>query len=285
MRYSQYTGQKKTWPTASEAMAETQYKVPVYRGWPDRPYTVLGSLRFVDPNKYWDEGVMNMACDMARKKGGDAIVMRDFGTESGVSVTIGSAADKGLSFRNDVTALVIKWKSPQEIAAERATLEKLTGRLKHEHPDLAARKELVELATEYVRFQGIDLNSEEANQQLQQALTEVVNSPKEGPSTWLFRGTVRHGGLTTSWSDTVYGLATVSSTGENLTIFSSSDRSDLTFSGSLKGGRLAGQIGFSTGSTIISGKADGVYTDQKIALTGQGQTPDGTYQGSFSFSR
>jgi len=284
MRYSQYTGQKKNWQTANAAMAETQYKVPVYRGWPDRPYNVIGSIRFVDPNKYWDDGVINMACGMAREKRGDAIIMR-YGSEFGVGMTTGTAVDPKVFTGNDITALVIKWKTPAEIEAERATLARLTGRLKQQHPELATRKELVDLATEYIRSQGLSLESEEASQQLEQVLAEVVKSPNNGQTKWLFRGTVRAGSLTTSVSDTVYGIANVTTNGDSLTIVSSSGKSDLTFSGSFKDGRLSGQVGFSAGSTIISAKADGVYTEEKISLTGQGQTPDGTFQGSFSFSR
>jgi hypothetical protein len=186
---------------------------------------------------------------------------------------------------NYVTALVIKWKTPAEIEAEKATLARLTGRLTQQHPDLAAKRELVDLATELVRFQGLSLDSDEASQQLEKVLTEVVKSPKEGQTKWLFRGTLRAGSLTASMSDTVYGVANVTIRGEGLTIVSSSEKSDLTFSGSVKDGQLSGQVGFSAGSSIFSAKADGVYTDEKISLTGQGQTPDGTFQASFSFTR
>ena len=284
MRYSQYTGQKKNWQVANGAMAETQYTVPVYRGWPDRSYNVIGSIRFVNPNKYWDDGVINMACSMAKQKGGDAIIMR-YGSEFGVGMTTGSAGDPKIFTGNDITGLVIKWKTPAEIETERATLAHLTGRLNQEHPELATKKELVDLAIEFVRFQGLNLDSDEASQQLEQVLTAVAQPAKGGQAKWLFRGTVHAGSLTTSMSDTVYGVADITANGNNLTIVSTSERSDLTFSGESKDGRLSGQLSFAAGSTIISAKADGVFTDEKTTLAGQGQTPDGTFQGSFSFSR
>src|SRR5581483_4207827 len=56
MRYSELTGNNRnnlTWPQGKGTMAETSYSIPVYRGWPERPYEVLGSVRFVDPGKYW----------------------------------------------------------------------------------------------------------------------------------------------------------------------------------------------------------------------------------------
>ena len=284
MRYSQYTGQK-SWPVAMGAMAETQYKVQVYRGWPDQPYNVIGSIRFVDRDKYWDDGVINMACAMAKKKGGNAIIIR-YGSEYGVGMITGAVGDPKVVSINDSTALVIKWKTPAEIEAERASLDRFVRRFGHEHPNLIAKKELVNLAIEYVRSLNLNLESIEANQQLEQVLTEVLISPKDGQANrWLFRGTVKAGSLTTSSSDFVYGVATVTQTGESLTIVSSSARSELNFSGSVKDGRLSGQLGFSAGPTIISAKAEGVYTLEKISLTGQGQTADGTFQGSFSFSR
>lgn len=233
---------------------------------------------------YWDDGVINMACSMAREKGGDAIIMR-YGSEFGVGMTTGSAVDPKIFTGNDITGLVIKWKKPAEIEAERATLARLTERLKQEHPELATKKELIDLAVECVRSQGLNLDSDEASQQLKQMLAAVAEPAKAGQTKWLFRGTVRAGSLTTTMSDTVYGIADVTTSGENLTIVSNSDKSDLTFSGTCKDGRVSGQLSFSAGSTIISAKADGVYTDEKTTLTGQGQTPDGTFQGSFSFSR
>lgn len=284
MRYSQYTGQKRNWQVANAAMAETQYKVPVYRGWPDRPYNVIGSIRFVDRNKYWDDGVINMACSMARKKGGDAIIMR-YGSEFGVGMTTGSAEDPQIFTGNDITGLVIKWKTPAEIEKERATLTQLTGRLKQEHPELATKKELVDLAVELVRSQGLNLGSDEASQQLTQVLTAVAQPANAGQTKWLFRGTVHAGSLTATMSDTVYGVADITTKGDSLTIVSTSGGSDLTFSGESKDGRLSGQLSFSAGSTIISAKADGVFTSEKTTLAGQGQTPDGTFQGSFSFMR
>lgn len=58
-------------------MAENSYSIPVYRGWPERPYAVLGSLRFEDAHKAWDEGIFRMAASEAKSKGGDAVRIRD----------------------------------------------------------------------------------------------------------------------------------------------------------------------------------------------------------------
>lgn len=285
MRYSQYTGEKRNWQTANGAMAETQYKVPVYRGWPDRPYNVIGSIRFVDRNKYWDDGVIDMACSMAKQKGADAIIIR-YGAEYGVGMITGSGTDpQVVSVANDTTALAIKWKTQAELDAEKAAIARLIAQFKDQHRDLGVNKELFDLATEYVRSSGVNLGSDEASRQFEQTLTDVSAAPKSGQSRWLFRGSVRAGSLTASWSDTVYGVATITRTGDNVTIVSSSKGAELTFSGAVQDGRLTGQLGFTGGATILSAKADGVYTEERIALTGQGQTPDGTFQVSFTFVR
>lgn len=285
MRYSQYTGQKKHWPVATGAMAETQYGIPVYRGWPEKPYTVIGSIRFVDRNKNWDDGVINMACMMAKRKRANAIIIR-YGAEYGVGIITGSAADaQVVSVVNDTTALAIKWKSQSEIDAEKAAIAQLVARFQDQHRGLTVKKELIDLATDYVRSSQPSPESDDAIQQFEQALTDVVAAPKNGQSRFLFRGAVRSSSVTTSWSDTVYGVAAVTRTGDNLTIVSSSQGAEVTFSGSIQDGRLSGQLGFSSGAAIISIKVDGVYTDERISITGQGHTADGTFQGGFTFVR
>ena len=80
-------------------------------------------------------------------------------------------------------------------------------------------------------------------------------------------------------------MARVNLKGNIITIVSTKGPIDMNFSGSLSEGRIAGQLGIATGPTIISCKAEGVYTDERISLTGQTQTLDETFQGSFSFSR
>jgi len=51
MRFSQYSGAKRIWFVSPEALAETSFSLPVYRSWPDKPYEVVGSVRFEDPRK------------------------------------------------------------------------------------------------------------------------------------------------------------------------------------------------------------------------------------------
>ena len=266
-------------------MAERSYAVPVYRGWPERPYRVIGSLRFDDAYKFWDEGILQGAASHAKSKGGDAMIIRS-GSEFGVGLTTGAANDPEVLKTSQTTALVIKWKSAIEVEQERAATEHFFKEFTTKHPDLGVKKDLVALAADYVVSLGIALDSPSASQKLGEVLTEVTAEKSKNSATWLFRGSVRSSGLTTSMSDVVYGLATVTSKGDNVTIVSTpGSKVELSFSGSSNDGRLSGQLGFSGGSTIISAKAEGVVVEEKISLTGNAQTAEGTFQGSFSFSR
>ena len=225
-----------------------------------------------------------MACDTAKSKGGDAIVIR-YGGEFGVGMITGGAADpQVVSVANDTTALVIKWLSPSEVQAAKAVAARLLDQFQKEHPEIVNKPELTDIATEYVRSLGLALDSEEAIQTFNQVLNSVLIPPKDGQSNWLYRGIVRMGSLTTSQSDTMYGLAGIVRTGDNVTIVSKSKASDLTFSGTVQNSTLSGQLGITIGGTIVSTKAEGVITGEKISLTGQGQTPDGTILTSVSFS-
>jgi len=284
MRYSEFAGRANSWPTAAGSMAERQFAVPVYRGWPERPYRVIGSVRFEDPDKYWDDGVIAMAARTAKGKGGDAIVMRS-GSEFGVGITTGAIGDPKVISNSQSTALVIQWKSQSEVAQERALVDRLVEGFRQRHADSNVKREVASLAADYVRWLGLDLNSPAAAAKLDEVLQELAQPADNRGVRWLFRGHVRATSITTSASDTVYGVATVQRGGDALTIVSTSENSELNFSGTLQDGRIAGQLGFSAGSTIISAKAEGVYTDAKISLTGQGHTADGSFQGSFSFSR
>src|SRR5262245_12807304 len=97
IRYAEYHGQDANsfygmWPTGQGAMVETSYKLPVYRGWPEKPYYLLGSLSFPDQNKTWDEGIVSAAAREAKGKKADAIIIRQ-GAEFGVSKIAGSKND------------------------------------------------------------------------------------------------------------------------------------------------------------------------------------------------
>ena len=89
LRYSQFRGRGLSepygsWPTGPGTMAETRFAVPVYRGWPEKPYELLGSLSHPDPNAKWNDDFFAAAAKEAKQQGGDAVIIRE-GAEWGVS--------------------------------------------------------------------------------------------------------------------------------------------------------------------------------------------------------
>ena len=94
MRYSAFTGYKE-WPHQRGVMADHAYAVPVYHGWPEREYRVIGSIQFAnDYHIEWKDGDTAHAARVAKQEGGDAMIMRS-GGEFGVG---GNHGHRGRSF-------------------------------------------------------------------------------------------------------------------------------------------------------------------------------------------
>jgi hypothetical protein len=107
IRYSPYSGSPKAWPTGS-AFSEVVFDVPVYRGWPERAYDVLGHIQFSNPDMNWNQGDMKLAAGKAKQMGGDAILMIPKGDTA--STTLGAVRnDLGIGSGQTI-ALVLKWK-------------------------------------------------------------------------------------------------------------------------------------------------------------------------------
>jgi hypothetical protein len=82
--FHQYTGAQQNWPTASGTFVSTKYDVPAYFGAPDRPYIVLGSLDVTTGPPGGNlatrqEDGIEYATGKAKKMGGDAIVVLNYG--------------------------------------------------------------------------------------------------------------------------------------------------------------------------------------------------------------
>lgn len=107
MKFAQYNGQRTTWPTGS-SFPEAEYAVPVFRGWPERPYNVIGYLEFGSPSTEWNEGDYKQAASLAKQKGGDAILIVPAG--GGMAQTLTDVRnDLGVT-GNETVAAVLKWK-------------------------------------------------------------------------------------------------------------------------------------------------------------------------------
>ena len=77
MRYSAYAGAGfLEWETSSGSLADTSYSLPVYRGWPNRPYAVIGDVRHKDGRRRWDEDEIKKAVRTAEAQRGEAVIIR-----------------------------------------------------------------------------------------------------------------------------------------------------------------------------------------------------------------
>lgn len=281
-RYSQFTGHQ-SWPTVPGTMADKGYAVPVYLGWPEKPYTVLGSIQFANPNATWDDGDTARAARLAKSKKGDALVMR-VGAESGVGAIAGAAADPKVFSMWQVAAFVIKWRPENEIASESEALQRFEATFKAKHPQFTLSAPLLTLGAELLNSQGLRLDSEAVAGKLNELLTEVLQPSADGKSAkWLFKGALRSNALASSYTQVAYGVATVTQTGENITIVSAPGRIGIHLSGMVKEGRLSGQMGVTSGDAMYSGKAEGVFSADQISVSGQAQTADGLLQANFPF--
>ncbi|MCZ7635832.1 MAG: hypothetical protein M5U12_07165 [Verrucomicrobia bacterium] len=107
MTFSQYSGGDRVWPTGS-AFTEGVFAVPVYRGWPEKPYTVLGLVQFENPNVDWNRGDMMQAAKKAQAAGGDALILLPKGADPSPTVT---ETRKQFGITGDHTVgVVVKWK-------------------------------------------------------------------------------------------------------------------------------------------------------------------------------
>lgn len=280
MRFSQYSGTRRHWATSTEAMAETSFALPVYRTWPDKPYEVLGTLRFENPNQYWDDGVIKAAVAEAKSKAGDAIIIRH-GSEFGVSGNIGSAEDPMMWRQDQITALVVKWKSKSAVDSETAALRTFKENFRAKYAELCRSAPLFDSAVDYLRWTGVSLDSGPGTEKLKDVLTQIHDTQQgELDGKWLYRCGYSRSRLTSSYSDFFWGVASVTLKDNVLTVVSTSGP-EVNFSGSFDRGRVTGKMGI--GSVSIN--CDGVASKDKTSLSGQGQVADGIFQASLVFQR
>ena len=68
-----YVGQQQRWPTSPGTFVDSQYEVPVYYGYPPRPYTVLGMMEETSHGRH--SNAVDDAAQEAKKLGADAVLM------------------------------------------------------------------------------------------------------------------------------------------------------------------------------------------------------------------
>ena len=107
MKFAKYTGEQRAWPTGS-SFTDGVFDVPVYRGWPEKPYDVLGFIQFSNPSTDWNQGDVKQACRQAKQAGGDAIILMPKGTDPSPTTV---ATRQHLGIRDSQSAaMVVKWK-------------------------------------------------------------------------------------------------------------------------------------------------------------------------------
>ena len=104
-----YVGQQHNWPTSPGAFAKPGTAIPVYHGWPPRPYIVLGFVDAAQGRSRFAPGVIELAVEKAMELGADAIVVRSRFTDYGGNYHGSSYSKAG--YRSKATVLAIKWRS------------------------------------------------------------------------------------------------------------------------------------------------------------------------------
>jgi len=264
-------------------MAETSHAVPVYRGWPEKPYVVLGSLSMEDPNAEWDDGDISAAAAEAKKRGGEGIIVRR-GAEWGVSKIAGTGnAPLVLASPYQTTALVIRWMTEKEITDKRMRLDLLLKEFAEGNPAVSANRTVGELALIFLAQSGFGLDSPEMGSRFIETMKKLISrEPETLAGEWIYRVSESFStALSGEDERTALGLASVSVEGENIAIVSSAGGMELNFSGTLSKGRLSGQIGVGGVST----KCEGAVMSDKISVSFQSFTPDGTVRGNVVLQR
>lgn len=291
VRYSEYTGKDSssylgTWPVASGTMAETSYTIPVYRGWPERPYQVLGSVSIADPNKNWmqDEGVISAAAHEAKSHGANAIVIRA-GAELGV-FAIAESTDKAMvGYSYQTTALAIRWLTPQEIADRQKIISDFINQLHFANQlyQPSGNRSVAELVITFLVRSGVELKSPDLFSQFEEVMKKLTSAtPSDLNGEWVFKATVSTSSdLGADDKKTEIGIAKVSCDGQSINIVSSEGTDEMNFTGTLSKGGLVGQIGVGQ----ISSKCAGVAMDDKISINFQSLTRDSTLRGNVALQR
>jgi hypothetical protein len=282
IRYSEYTGRQTvsylgTWQTGQGTMAETSYALPVYRGWPEKEYKVLGSLSFPDPNKTWDEGIIRAAARTAKEHKADAIIIRQ-GAEFGVSTIAGARPNpRVVAFSYQSTALAIRWATAEEIKQ----LDNLVDELLARRSLVQANREVAQLIVSYVLGSGVPDSQRLAKCiEIESRLEAGRNDTMTGD--WIFKATDSMSTSLSSGDEKIFvGIATVTQDSDNLSVVSSGGGIEMNFAGTLSKSKVTGQLGMGS----VSAKCEGAATPEKISITFQTLTPDGTVRGNVVLQR
>jgi len=280
MRFSEYTrADSMEWETSSGALADTSFDIPVFRGWPSRPYVVVGEIHHRDPRKEWEEGEIKDAVKGARRVKGDAIIIR-LTSERGVGAVTGTvgrgALRGGMGIQGGITALVIRWQTDAEVQARMARDERLRKQLLAEKPNLGINNETAALAIKYLLQTGEGEIAPDFFDRYRQIISRLSPAaPADFSGDWIFKAVIKEKALVSEKEDQYLGIASARADGANLAIVSTEGKVEMSFSGESAKGRLKGQAAVAG----FSGEAEGVALEDKISISFHNLTPDGVAQG------
>ncbi len=111
-KFNAYVGEQRSWQTAPGSICETIDGMEVFRGYPPRPYDLVGELRLrAAPVR----NVLKAAVKDARARGADAIIVQETGR-----FTAGIIVGNGFMtpvHQKTAEVTLIRYKAPQGIAA------------------------------------------------------------------------------------------------------------------------------------------------------------------------
>jgi hypothetical protein len=284
MRFSEYVGPAyMEWPiSATGAMKDSTYAVAVYRGWPERPYRVMGDIKHKDPRKTWHDDRIRDAAKSAKNVGADAIIIR-LGAEGAVQAVTG-AVNPGIVFSqsSQVTALAIRWLTEAELAERQDLLRAVVTEFKQANPALQANEDALSLLAKHLLQSGIAPRTDDFRRAFAENAQRIMAA--DGTSLaggWVFKATVSERRITSTDEQSYMGLALVAERDGVINLVSEAGNVELSFSGSEEKGTLKGTLGIAGYSLAASG----VAFAEKISISFSDTTAGGVMRGTVVLQR
>ena len=123
VKFLPYSGEQQSWPTATGSFTAPKMPLPVYYGYPPKPYTYIGQIEVVARHPSVD--VILVAAQQAKEHGADALLViedteRPIGsTGVGNGYAVGTSPNTAFGFGSSYSAvqyggqtkaIAIKWK-------------------------------------------------------------------------------------------------------------------------------------------------------------------------------
>lgn len=286
IRYSEFAGMREGWPTSAGAAAETAYYIPVYmRDWPERPYEVIGQVRYENPRTYWNDDIIGRAALKAGQLGGDAVIVPNIKAVQPFS-WLDQFTTRPTGYGQELLGYVIKWIPEEVVRAREQRRLRFWQDFRAKHKDLASRQDLVDLAAQCLEDRGVSPLSGEMGTQLTELLTRVLlqDHAKWG-GTWLVKGNIHEKRLTSTKTYSVADIVSATEQGGAITIVSTGSRAEISVNGTVENGKFTGTIGVGLSDLSASSECEGVAVPEKISVSFRSLAASGVVEGNLVFLR